>query len=173
MDETLKGVLTIMTVRRIISGGQTGADHGGLAAAKILGLETGGSMPKGWRTAAGRDYSRHLEYGLTENPSSEYPPRTRDNVVNSDGTIVFGDTNSPGSKLTIRLCKEVPKPWIVITNWDLCEEENLPATLSAFRYWINEKNIQVLNVAGNRESTNPGIFEKTKSFLIKALKEDK
>ena len=35
---------------KIISGGQTGADMGGLLAAKDLGIRTGGWMPKGWLT---------------------------------------------------------------------------------------------------------------------------
>lgn len=42
-----------MPLRWIISGGQTGADQGGLDAGKALGLKTGGLMPKGWRTEAG------------------------------------------------------------------------------------------------------------------------
>jgi hypothetical protein len=34
-------------LERVISGGQTGADQAGLAAAKRLGVPTGGFMPKG------------------------------------------------------------------------------------------------------------------------------
>jgi hypothetical protein len=34
----------------IISGGQTGADQGGLFAAEILKIKTGGYAPKGYRT---------------------------------------------------------------------------------------------------------------------------
>ena len=33
---------------RIISGGQTGADEGGLMAAALLGIPTGGWMPRGF-----------------------------------------------------------------------------------------------------------------------------
>jgi Circularly permutated YpsA SLOG family len=38
---------------KIISGGQTGADQAGWRAAKACGLETGGWMPKGWKTELG------------------------------------------------------------------------------------------------------------------------
>jgi hypothetical protein len=49
-------------VRKIISGGQTGADQAGLAVAKRLGISTGGFMPKGLLTAAGPqpDLTRRL-----------------------------------------------------------------------------------------------------------------
>jgi Circularly permutated YpsA SLOG family len=39
-----------MLLKKIISGGQTGADQAGLRTAKRLGIETGGWMPQGWRT---------------------------------------------------------------------------------------------------------------------------
>ena len=42
-----------MSIKKIISGFQTGADIGGILAAKRLGLETGGTMPKGFRTEDG------------------------------------------------------------------------------------------------------------------------
>lgn len=35
---------------KIISGGQTGADMGGLEAAREYGFPTGGYAPKGWMT---------------------------------------------------------------------------------------------------------------------------
>ena len=35
---------------KIVSGGQTGADRGGLLAAMDLGLDWGGWAPKGWRS---------------------------------------------------------------------------------------------------------------------------
>jgi hypothetical protein len=144
-------------IERIISGGQTGADQGGLAAAKMLGLKTGGTCPKGWRTDVGRDYSLHLEYGLEEDDSSEYPPRTRKNVLDSDGTVVFGNVNSPGSRLTVSLCAELGKLWMVN-----------PAAEDLLGF-IRQHDIRVLNVAGNRERTNPGIFVRTRDFLVDTL----
>ena len=38
---------------KVISGGQTGVDQAALRAAKAAGIETGGWMPKGFRTLAG------------------------------------------------------------------------------------------------------------------------
>jgi hypothetical protein len=38
---------------QVISGGQTGADQGGLRAARACGIPTSGWAPKGWMTEAG------------------------------------------------------------------------------------------------------------------------
>ena len=80
-------------VERVISGGQTGADQAGLAAAKKLGISTGGYMPKGWRTERGPRPDFAAEYGLQEAATAAYPDRTEQNVIFSDGTVVFGNAS--------------------------------------------------------------------------------
>jgi hypothetical protein len=40
-------------IEKVMSGGQTGADHGGLRAARRCGIATGGWAPRGWLTEAG------------------------------------------------------------------------------------------------------------------------
>ncbi len=49
---------------RVISGGQIGADIGGLSAAKSLGLHTGGYAPVNFSTMKGPMLSLSKEYGL-------------------------------------------------------------------------------------------------------------
>ena len=44
-------------IKKIISGGQSGADLAGLKAAIKLGIETGGFIPKNYRTENGSDYT--------------------------------------------------------------------------------------------------------------------
>jgi len=126
-------------VTKIISGGQTGADRLGLEVAKELGIKTGGIAPKGYKTEKGADISLK-ELGLTEDSSSSYNPRTEKNVKASDGTVVFGDLNSAGSKLTINLLKQNNKPYIA------------NPTTEELAKFLNDNNIQTLNVAGNRGS---------------------
>lgn len=145
-----------MPVIKIISGGQDGADRGGLDAAIELGLLTGGMAPRGYRTDKGPDPTLK-QYGLTEHSSYAYPPRTKWNVVTSDGTLIMGNTTSPGSALTIRTAVELGKYCI------------MNPSIEAFRVWVAKNNIKVLNVAGNRESTNPGIHDRVVDFLVEAL----
>jgi len=148
-------------IRKIISGAQTGADQAGLCAAEALGLETGGTVPKGRRTCVGPlSDNVMLRWNLVEDASFAYPPRTERNVQDSDGTVIFGNLNSSGSKLTIKLCKKHLKPYI--TN---------PLSPEELRNWADVYKLQVLNVAGNREETNPGIFANVRDFIIEAFKD--
>ena len=155
-------------VLKIISGGQTGADQGGLAAGFHLKLETGGWMPKGFRTDTGPFKHAQL-LGMREHSSYSYPPRTKLNVRESDGTLLFGNLNSPGTKLTKSTCVYEKRPFFEV-HWQ--SGKPLPS-VSRFRYWLAEEEIQVLNVAGNRESKMPGIAKAVFDFLVLALSPDK
>jgi hypothetical protein len=42
--------------------------------------------------------------------------------------------------------------------------------MDEFRRWLEEHDIVVLNVAGNRESQSPGIAEFTREFLVQTLR---
>ncbi len=146
-------------VKKIISGGQTGADQAGLEAGKRLGLETGGTAPPGWITSAGPQEEKLRAYGLVEGvpDRSVFRLRTIANVRNSDGTVWFGNVRSPGGQLTLNECRRQSKPFSV--------------NPSAFelRLWLAGRKPSVLNIAGNRESTNPGIYERTIAVLMEAL----
>ena len=88
-------------VLRIISGGQTGVDQMALEAAHTHGLVTGGMVPKRFITENGSDPTL-VRFGLTEHPSSsDYPPRTRYNVKNSDYTVIFIEGKSVQLWLTL------------------------------------------------------------------------
>lgn len=145
-------------INKIISGAQTGADQAGLSAAVKLNLARGGVVPKGRRTDTGPLSDELMDlWRLSEHSSHNYPPRTETNVRLSDGTVLFGNINSPGSRLTMRLCVQFNRPYLV------------NPTIKRFREWIEFHKIHTLNVAGNRERTNPGIFNRVEKFLIDAL----
>jgi len=80
--------------KKVISGGQTGADFAGLMAAKNCGIPTGGTAPKGYRICNpdGSDGENPdlKQFGLIEHESLEYKPRAIKNVQDSDETIWFG-----------------------------------------------------------------------------------
>ena len=73
---------------RIISGGQTGADQGALLAARALSLPSGGTAPTGWLTETGSEESLLKGFGLIECPEPGYDARTRQNVLDADGTVL-------------------------------------------------------------------------------------
>ncbi len=152
-------------VKKIISGAQSGADLGGLEAATYLGIPTGGKMPLGFKTEDGYHPEYAKMYDVGELASGEYAPRTRYNVVDSDATVIFGIVSSPGSRTTRRMCKDSNKPCLVL-------EEFSEESFRLFGEFLQMYKIETLNVAGNRESKNPGLQKEVYDFLIEALGED-
>lgn len=153
----------MVEVKKIISGGQIGADIAGLRAAKILDIETGGWMPKGFKTLDGNKPEYAKMYGMIELVTDDYPPRTRMNVVNSDGTVRFATNfNTYGEKATLREVHKANKPYFDIQPYNSIYQ---PPFLD-FVKWIEENNVQVLNVAGNADYEIEVFVE---SYLVKAL----
>jgi hypothetical protein len=150
-------------IDKIISGGQTGADRAGLDWAIKHGIPHGGYCPKG-RVA--EDGVIHDHYRLTENSSKSYLARTKRNVCESDGTIIF--TLTPrlggGSKATEEFAATHSKPCLHV--WASAPRE---ATVAAVRSFIAEHRIEVLNVAGSRASNEPAVGQFVREVLIQAL----
>ncbi len=154
----------MLKLQKVISGGQTGVDRAGLVAAALIGLETGGTAPQGYRTSDGTDYDLKDIFGLKEHWSSSYPPRTEKNVEESDGTIrIARDLESAGERLTLRLIKKHGKPHLDI-------HENNPLSIERVVEWMSNYNIETLNVAGNSEKTAPGIYQFALNYLVKVFR---
>lgn len=136
---------------RIISGGQTGADRGGLDAALDLGLPLDGWCPQGRRAEDGAIPDR---YPLRETRTAAYRERTRLNVKWADGTVIFTrGALVGGSKLTAQFAKRLRKP---LLHLDLAALSEVEAE-KRLRAWMIEEGIGTLNVAGSRESKAAGI----------------
>jgi Circularly permutated YpsA SLOG family len=145
---------------KIISGGQTGVDRAALDVALELGLPCGGWCPRGRRAEDGPLAER---YPLTETPWTGYPQRTAWNVRAADGTLVltWGEPDR-GTALTIALAQRERKPCLVL---DLAAEPD-PGTVAG---WATTHQVRVLNVAGPRETSSPGIHERAAHFLRQIL----
>jgi hypothetical protein len=154
---------------KIISGGQTGADQGGLIAARDLGITTGGTAPRGWLTEDGPQEHELRKFGLKECVDKGYPARTKVNVLSADGTLLVGPHRTGGSALTAKLANDHRKPLFHLAYPGEPEALVTDDQLEEFRYWLRRFRIRVLNVAGNRESQSPGLREFTRRFLISAL----
>lgn len=149
-------------IQKIISGGQTGADQGGLRAAKSYGIETGGWSVKGWKTESGPNLTLR-EFGLVETDTNDYPTRTRKNVEDSDGTIrIAADFGSAGERCTMNAIRNNSKPSIDISL-------NKPTDVGVVAEWVKKNGVRVLNVAGNCESTHPGVGKFAEEYIRKLL----
>lgn len=137
-------------IEMVVSGGQHGADLGGLLAAKDFGIKTGGFAPKGWRTCQGANPSLAI-FNLRESHSPDFTIRTKQNIAISDGTIIFASNiNSPGTRLTIKQCTS-HRPFLI------CD---IHTTTEDIINWVTLNNIRILNVAGNRDFVNPKFSHK-------------
>lgn len=143
---------------KIISGGQTGVDQGALIGACAAGIETGGWMPRDFQTEDGPNPDFAAHFGLLAHRSLNYATRTWRNVADSDGTIWVrsnADPDSPGYRCTKSACVSMNRPFLEV---QVGEFEKL-------RSWVAEHKIQVLNVAGSRESRWPGAQTATARFI--------
>jgi hypothetical protein len=148
-------------IQRVISGGQTCADQGGVRAARACGIPTGGWAPRGRLTEAG-PAPWLAEWGLTECPDGEteaerYRARRRRRVADCSAAQVFGDITSPGSRGLLRDCRELGKRWVHVQAG-----LSTPRMISRF---LIEARVSVVMVAGNRESRQPGISGRVERFL--------
>ena len=170
---------------RIISGGQTGADRGGLDAAIYAGIAHGGWCPKGRKA---EDGPIPAIYGLKETKSANYKIRTEWNVRDADATIIFTDGELEGGSLaTARFCEKHGKPWLHV---DLLKEETRhPGLIASYRQphivrrmrdWLTGSGDFdgrtpkppeecVLNIAGQRESKAQMLQHRVKILVVDLL----
>lgn len=150
---------------QVVSGGQTGVDRAGLDAAMTTGIPHGGWCPEGRRAEDGRIPARYL---LKETEGKNYAIRTRLNVKDSDGTLIlFEDSMSRGTELTAKNANRLGKPLCTVDIIEFLEweEDRFDGELQKVCMWIQEHGISVLNVAGPRESSSPGIGGMATEFL--------
>ena len=150
-------------IEAVVSGGQTGADRGGLDAALVLEVPMRGWVPRGRRAEDGMVPEKYT--GLLETPSADYRARTERNVKDSDATLIF--THGPltgGSKLTADFCQKHGKPWLQI---DFDVEGDRDYRFAAL--WLQDHRARVVNVAGQRESKSPGIQNQVAAFMGRIL----
>ena len=142
-----------MKIAKIVSGGQTGADRGGLDAAIWCEMPYGGWIPKGRKAEDG--VIPHKYEGLKETLSDDYLARNEANVIDSDVTLVFClGLPTGGSKKTVVFAKKHGKPCRAV---NLCEDKDETLErICGFIFGLSGAS-GVVNVAGSRESKSPGI----------------
>lgn len=150
---------------KVISGGQTGADLGGLRAAKQYGIPTGGCAAVGFKTENG--VFRELEsFYFLHDKGYDYVKRTEENVKESDITFIYADNlESAGTKLTIKMCKKHHKPYRINTPSHVVSD-----FLVKMNKIVDPESEYIVNIAGNRESVAPGIRERTERMVGNGIK---
>ena len=146
-----------MRVKKIISGRQAGVDRAALDIALELKIPQGGFCPLGRLAEDGIIPSK---YKLIEYDSIKYEDRTIKNVESSNGTLILHvGIISDGTKLTKEYCSQIDKPIMLI---NILGESKLHST--NFNHWLKINSINILNIAGPRESEGE-IYSVTKKVL--------
>jgi predicted Rossmann fold nucleotide-binding protein DprA/Smf involved in DNA uptake len=153
------------SIRKIVSGGQTGADRAALDFALENGIEIGGFVPKG-RLAEDGPLSAKYQ-NLVETESGDCDERTRLNVLHSDATLILSNGKlSGGSKLTESIARQNQKPVLHI-DFQIHQEEN---AIGIVIKWLEHVHPAILNIAGPRASEDLEIYQMTLEFLTKLIK---
>lgn len=169
--EAVRLIDALPLVSRVRSGGQTGADRGGLDAARDCKIPICGWCPPG---GLAEDcpvppglMTRYPE--LKEGMASGYVERTAWNVRDSHATLIVspgGLEPKSGTEMTAVFARRFGRPVLVLdgTNASECVTE-------AFA-WLNTLGMRgiTLNVAGPRESKVPGVYELTHDIVLALLK---
>jgi len=151
----------------IISGGQTGVDRAALDAALQNEYPCGGWCPKGRKAEDGMIPEK---YPLIESTRADYRQRTKQNVVDSDGTvIIYFKYLTGGTQLTLKYCINEKKPYLLIDADELSEERSS----KKIQTFVKDFSITKLNCAGPRGSGEPRAYPYTKSIISRFLQSHK
>ncbi len=145
-----------MTLKKIVSGGQTGVDRAALDVAMELGLPCGDWCPQG-RLAEDGKIAAH--YPLNETPSKRYQERTDWNVRDSEATLILnlGELDG-GTALTEELARGYGCHCLVVDlelDWDIGKVQS----------WLQGNGISTLNIAGPRASKRSDVYRLAFDFL--------
>lgn len=153
----------MMELQKIISGGQTGVDRAALDAAMKRNFPVGGWCPEG-RLAEDGVIPDH--YPLQELPGGGYRQRTRQNVRDSDATlIIYYDVLSGGTEQTLDFCLKDHKPYLLI---DAEAVDTVKAAEKVLRF-LGQGSGKVLNVAGPRGGAGDWAYSYTHTVIDKLL----
>ena len=144
---------------RIVSGGQTGVDRAAFDFAITRGVPQGGWVPAGRMAEDGPLPAR---YAVRETPSTAVEERTEWNTRDSDATlIVTGGPLEAGSLYTQEMAQKYGRPRLHVDLGRIGPEE----AARAVREWLEATRPAVLNVAGPRASSDPGIYGEVLEIL--------
>ena len=131
---------------KIVSGGQTGVDRAALDVALKHGIPCGGWCPAGRLDEFGRIPDR---YPVREMSAGGPEERTRQNVIDSDATVIihFGELRG-GTEYTFRCCQETQRPCQLID----ASKSSTNEAGKLIADFVRQGDVEILNVAGPRDS---------------------
>jgi hypothetical protein len=150
-------------IKKIISGGQIGADQSALDVAIKYGIPHGGWIQKGRRTQSG---ILPPKYHLKEMSTASFKDRIEQNVIDSHGSVIITHgTLTGGADYCRKMAQKHGRPCLHI-DLNTISEFTAASRLNA---WIKENDIKVLNVNGSRTSEDSSIYKDTMDIIESAV----
>ena len=124
-----------------------------------LGVRAGGWCPQGREAEDGKIPAN---YPLQPLPGGGYPERTRQNVMDSDGTLIiqFGVLEG-GTRKTLDWCRRLQRPYLLVKA---CRQTPAQAAVMLAGF-LDRHAVRVLNVAGPRASKALDAYAYTRAVL--------
>lgn len=143
-------------IRKVITGGQAGAEREAWASARRAGIATGGYMPARFAAEDGPQPRLAALYNAIEFRMDD-ARRVRANLRHVDGLLWFGDPDSATALDTFAACREVGKPFLAV----------LPGLTTAPQVvsWLVVFEVKTLMVAANSASLDPGLGPRAGALL--------
>ena len=149
---------------KIISGGQTGVDRAAIDVALRHRINCGGWCPAGRLDEFGKIPDH---YPVQELQGGGFRERTLQNVKDSDGTVaVYSGKLRGGTDQSVRFCVELQRPHQLIDASKISAEGAARLTAD----FVRENKIDILNVAGPRQSEWPEGYDYASRALSAFLK---
>jgi hypothetical protein len=149
-------------VKKIISGGQVGADQAALDVAIKLDIPHGGWIQKGRKTQSGNLPDK---YQLKEMSTASYKERIEQNVIDADGTLIISHGKpTGGSDYSRKMALKHKRQFLHV---DLVQMNTLKAA-KLINSWIALRHIKILHVTGSRASEDSNIYKATMDVLESA-----
>ncbi|HEX8523768.1 MAG TPA: putative molybdenum carrier protein [Tepidisphaeraceae bacterium] len=137
---------------KIVSGGQTGADRAALDFALEAQILCGGWCAE---DRVAEDGVIPGQYPVVPLPGADNAARTRQNVLDSDATVIFFAQMQAGTELTRQAAVEARKPLLLID----AAIESIPQACQRLEDFISAPGVRTLNIAGPRASEAPGVYD--------------
>ncbi len=146
-------------IKKIISGGQIGAEQAALDMAIKYNIPNGGWIQKGRKIQGGILAEK---YKLEEMSDAGFKERIEKNIDNSDGTLIISHGNLTGSAdYSRKIANQYDQPCLHVN----LKEVSVFQAASIINTWIIKNNIEVLNVTGSRASEDPVIYKNSMSIV--------
>lgn len=170
--EASRLVAALPLVARVRSGGQTGADRGGLDAAREAGIPVCGWCPPGGLAEDLPEPPGLLAIypELREGHAEGYVERTAWNVRDAHATLIVspgGLEPLSGTEMTVIFAERMGRPVLVL------EGRDASAGAQEAIAWLRTlgQRALTLNVAGPRESKMPGVWQLTHDVVAAILRD--